>query len=762
VKVPQFRRARILAALSLVVGVGVGLVISPSATAAVTPRVQLDVLVVTDGTPWVEGIRQQLSSEGVPTTVLDLTSASRPVITAGYLADQLPDGTPRAKFQGVVLPSNAPSQLSAAELTALASYESTYSVREVDSYVYPGAAVGENPQWAGSLDGTTAALTSAARGDAFRYLNGPVPFEAAAPNVTKSYGYLATPAPDNPATGSHFEPYLTETIPGTTTTGTLAGVYTSSGRQQFVISFTNNYNLGQFRLLAHGIVDWVTRGVHFGNWRNYFSVHIDDLFSADSRWSQVGKCTPGEGDCAPGVPATQPIRMTATDVTNVVTWQQQHNYELDFLFNGAGSDQANQPDPLTVALLANKNQFWWMNHTYTHAFLGCVQDFTVIPWRCQTDAAGNVVYVDLKTINGEIQNNLAFAARNGIPIRPDELTGGEHSGTFILPQQPNDNPNFLTALSQNSIGWLGLDASREPAQRQVSSALGVPRHPINVFYNVSTAPDEVSEYNWIYNSKADGGSGICEEYPQTTTCIPPLDLNTGWQSYILPLQVQITMGYVTGNDPRPYYMHQSNLSGDRLALQAVGAILTAYRNAFAANTPAVDQTMTDSGLALQRQTAWQQTLSAGTVSGYVQGGVVTVQGPAGASAPLTVPAGATVNGSGFGDPYGGEQSGYLTVGASPYQVTLAGAPYGGPVSASTPLTVGPAVLAATSAPATAPASTDRSGSYGPLRWTVHGGQVTISDPQHTATLPELARTTPRPTGAPVQPAGGGHHQRAGR
>lgn len=30
------------------------------------------------------------------------------------------------------------------------------------------------------------------------------------------------------------------------------------------------------------------------------------------------------------------------------------------------------------------------------------------------------------------------------------------------------------------------DASREPAVHPIGSALGVPRHPIDVFYNVST------------------------------------------------------------------------------------------------------------------------------------------------------------------------------------------------------------------------------------------------------------------------------------
>ena len=105
-----------------------------------------------------------------------------------------------------------------------------------------------------------------------------------------------------------------------------------------------------------------------------------------------------------------------------------------------------------------------------------------------------------------------------------------------------------------------MDASREPAQRGVGSALGVPRHPINIFYNVANPDEEVSEYNWIYTSVADGGSGICTANPETTTCIAPLDPATGFTGHIVPEQVRIMLGYVLTNDPRPFYVHQSNLA----------------------------------------------------------------------------------------------------------------------------------------------------------------------------------------------------------
>jgi hypothetical protein len=417
----------------------------------------------------------------------------------------------------------------------------------------------------------------------------------------------------------------------------------------------------------------VTKGINLGNWRNYFTVHIDDVFGEDSRWSSTANCTPGEGDCAAGTPATTPIRMKPTDVTNLVQWQKDNKFTLDMLYNGFGSDDAAAAnggiDILTEYFLAYKSSFRWMNHTWSHQFLGCQQDFTVIPWRCKTDATGNILYVDQATIDSEISKNLTFAQQKKLPINVNELVAGEHSGTFILPQQPADNPNYLASLTKYNIKSLGLDASREPGQRQVASALGIPRHPINVFFNVGRAAEEVDEYNWIYTSRANGGSGICEDNPATTTCIAPLSTSTGWQQYILPLQVKISLGYVTANDPRPFYMHQSNLTEDRLALQAVAGVLTAYRAAYANSTPVVSQTQTAAGQVLKKQDTWAQAKSG--VTGYVQGNKVTIIGPSGTSVPVTVPNGTAVNGGGaFGEAYAGERSGYLTLGAASTVLTL--------------------------------------------------------------------------------------------
>lgn len=72
-----------------------------------TPRVELRVLIVSDGGPATDAIAAGLSAAGTPYTEVDLRQSGRPVIDAGFLADTV-DGVPRARFQAVVLPNDNP------------------------------------------------------------------------------------------------------------------------------------------------------------------------------------------------------------------------------------------------------------------------------------------------------------------------------------------------------------------------------------------------------------------------------------------------------------------------------------------------------------------------------------------------------------------------------------------------------------------------------------------------------------------------------
>ncbi|MEU1575007.1 hypothetical protein ABZ519_28400 [Streptomyces collinus] len=669
-----------------------------AAHADTTPRVDLRVLVVSDGGPSTDAIAAELAAAGTPYTRIDLTQSGRTVIDAGFLADTV-DGRPRAKFQAVVLPNDNPFPAGSAEMAALTAYEQTYDIPQVDAYTYARPEAGlqypVHGGYSGSIDGKRAEVTAAGRSGPFGYLDGAVPFEDNDPAVGESYAYLS-----KPVAGADFTPYVQATIPGQSAKGTLVGEYRHDGRRELVVTFVYNQYQQQFRLLARGIVEWMTGGVHLGASRNYFSVHVDDVFAADDRWNSTLNCTPGDVDCTDPNATPDPIRMTAADVDHAVDWQNDKDFTLDFAYNGAGSadhrEDNNGADALADRLIARRGEFRWINHTYSHPFLGCVQDTTVVPWKCATDADGSTRWMSRNDISDEIAINRVWGERAGLPLVNDELVTGEHSGMKVLPQQPEDNPNLALALGDNDIGWLGSDNSREPAQRRVGPATTVPRYPMNVFYNAGRAAEQVDEYNWIYTSRAQGGSGICEDNPATTTCLPaPLDTATGYADHIVPLETRIALGHVLANDPKPHFIHQSNLAEDRIAYPVLNGVLDGYEALFTEDTPVVNPRMRDIGTELRRRADWQAALRAGEVTAQRIGDTVTVDAPDGLAVPATLPKGAKLAGAAFGEAYAGAVSGWTPSTGEPLTLTL-------PASAPAP-----AAEAGGPAPATGPAPKTR-------------------------------------------------------
>ena len=659
------RRGRLAAWLSCVCGLVTLAGVLPTSRAHAqlvsARRVNLNILVLSAGDVGTAVVKAGLAEGLVPYTEIDLTKANRQTITDAFLADTVSLFTRRAKFQAVVLPNEAPAQLKPAELDALAKFEREFKIRQFYSYVYPSPALGlnypANPGYIGPLDGFTATVTAAAKSAGFGYLAGSVRFEDLSPSVTETWGYLATAAPDDTVNKRSFAPFVTIPIPDTSSAGVLLGVYTDNGRESMVFtSAVNQYQLQQ-QALFHGILNWLTYGVHLGTERNYLSVHVDDVFLPDSRWSSASNCTVDD-DCAPTV-VLPDIIMTPADVDIAISWQQQTGIKLDLAYNGGGYDDAKALGafPLGDKLIQVRSSFRWLNHTYDHLYLGCVQDFSVAPFRCATAANGSILWATYQEVYDQIRKNQLFATQRGLTITSGELVTGEHSGLRRAPQEPSDNPNLARAFTNTGIAFTGSDNSREAAQRVVGSGRTVPRYPMNIFYNVATQAEEVDEYNWIYTSKADGGSGICENNP-TSTCIAPLDVGTGFSSYIVPLEARTALLHVLSNSPKPHYAHQSNLAEDRILYPVLNKLIADYRALYATTAPLVNSTTTELGNELKNMAEW--TTNKSRISGYIQGGKLTVQlasGTAAINTPITVPAGTTVSGTALGA-YGGYQTGW--------------------------------------------------------------------------------------------------------
>jgi len=673
----RFRRRIVIGAVALA-GLA-GIAITPPAFAAdsVKQRIDLLVLVLDDGSTGIDMLRAQLDREGVPYDTLALGTDGRPAITAAYLANTV-GGVRRAKFQGVIVPNEG--AVTGAEATALADFEREFKVRQLDAYTWANPNVGQSLAWSGVLDGAAMTVTTAGKAAGFGYLAGTVNIDDRDPSVIESYGYLGTPA-----AGATFTPLVTATPPGSgsgATTGSLMGVYTHDGREELVVTLAANRYQTHAMELGHGLITWLTKGIHLGYTRNWFSVHVDDVFLPDNRWDTVHNCTVGD-DCNPDRdPTVQPynttIRMTPDDVQALIAWQNSKGIKLDVVFNGGGSVEAGTGDPLTKAMVANKAQFRWVNHTYEHPYLGCVQDFTVSPWRCKTDGHGATQWTPQADIRAQIKKNVDWARSKAITIDASELVTGEHSGLKTLPQMPGDNPNLAPALNANGIKYVASDASREQTARAVGNATTVPRYPMNIYYNVATAAQEVDEYNWLYTSLADGGSGICANNP-ASTCIKPLDA-AGFQNFIVPIESRIAYDHIVSTSPAPHYAHQSNIAEDRILYPVLNAILARYRATYTSTTPVLNPKFAESALQNQRQAAWVAAARNRTVEAYLLDGRVTVlnKGTGRLDVPLTMPNGTKVvslsllgleiSGGAFGDAYGGERSAWRSIARSGQQL----------------------------------------------------------------------------------------------
>ncbi|WP_432985157.1 hypothetical protein [Dactylosporangium sp. CA-233914] len=662
-------KSRIVAgALALLGLAGIALAQPALAATGTEQRIDLRVLVLDDGSTGIDTLRAQLDREGVPYDTLGLAAAGRPAITPAYLADTV-GGVRRAKYQGVIVPNEG--SVTGAEAAALAGFEREFKIRQIDAYTFAGAGVGLTNAWSGVLDGTTMQVTAAGKANGFGYLKGAVPIDDRDPATSESYGYLGTAAA--PA-GATFTPLVTGARPGGGTTGSLMGVYAHDGREELVVTLAANRYQTHAMELGHGLITWLTRGVHLGYTRNSFSVHIDDVLLPDDRWDTVHNCTVGD-DCNPRrdptiQPYNTPIRMTKDDVHALVAWQKARGVKLDVVFNGGGSAEAGAGDPLTAAVVANKGQFRFINHTYEHPYLGCVQDFTVIPWKCAPNASGQTQWVSQADISAQIKNNVDWARSKGITIDASELVTGEHSGLKALPQMPADNPNLAPALNANGIKYVASDASREQTARAAGNATTVPRFPMNIYYNVATVAEEIDEYNWLYTSRANGGSGICENNP-LSACIAPLGSN-GFAKYIVPMETRIAYDHVVSANPAPHYAHQSNLAEDRILYPVLDGVLERYRNTFTTATPVLNPRFAETALQNKRQAAWSAASKSRSVEAYLLGGKVTVTNKGAAvDVPLTMPNGTKlvtasllgleVGGGAFGEAYGGERSAWRSV-----------------------------------------------------------------------------------------------------
>jgi hypothetical protein len=455
-----------------------------AATPVPLPRIGLKVLLI--GTAATEpnymAWQSTLQREGVRfDTVVGPTHTP---ITASTLSSTLSDGTSVANYDAIIVSvgndldctATCVSDLSPAEWTAIQQYEHRFNVRQISGYVYPGTTYGMNPpSVSGALDGTAGALTADGQ-KIFPYLKP----TAAIKMDTGTYGYQATP----------ISPTNFHTLVSGPGGSSLVGIYAHpDGTQEMVETFNQNSFQLQSELLRHGALAWATRGVYFGDQRNYLVTHIDDNFLSDSAWNSTTHSTDFTSATA--------LRMVPADVTQAAAWSHANNFRIDMLFNGGGSVAVSNgsslpgdggggtggtggtgtcttatpcPDTLLAAYQATDpatgkpytGAFGWVNHTWDHPNIDgacATQNYIQAELNQNTDWGAKAPGA---TPGDAINGGLGLTQSTDPTValgneNPTVMTAGEHSGIAnLLPGNPGqvDPPSLNSATPAATGGTL--------------------------------------------------------------------------------------------------------------------------------------------------------------------------------------------------------------------------------------------------------------------------------------------------------------------
>ena len=639
------------------------------AIATPVESINMKVLVVAaDATEAVfPAIKSTLDYLGVP---YDVLVAKDQLLDTAVLCGTSAGGAGLGRYQAVMLTTgnlgwlnpatgNYESGFSLEEWNRLWQYEAKYRVRQATLYTYPGGW----PETYGLTPPTSAVDTTAT--PLSTTLTSTAPTGSGNPSGRQVFPYLI---PTKPVVIKNAYTYLAKQVAGAAVTPLLvdaAGdaiasiVNYTDGRKNLTITADGNQYLVHTLQLGYGIVNWLTKGLYIGQRKVYLSAQPDDGLIPDDMW-----------DMARNSDATgRTYRITSSDYNKFITWQNNRNnnnpgyIQMEIPFNAVGATGALAPeelypettDDLTPAVRANNAPFTWISHTFTHANLDAPMNYS----QTLSELRQNHNTAKSPTLN------LGSYVKDGL-ITPDV------SGL--------NNPEALRAMSDFGIRYIvsntsKYDGHRNAEQRTLqgpptpnagiyndlqSNILMVPRYPANLFYNVCTPDEWVSEYNFIYA----GYWGRTLKYPE-----------------VLDKESEIWLRYLMNHDMRPVMFHQPNMcayDGTKSLLgDLIDATLTKYSGMF--NLPPQSRQLRQIGTLMKQRMAVDAALrapvaplTARIVPGATSSSVVLSNPTAGVVlVPIT---GVNWTGATSRETYGGQTTSKVTVNPGGAALTVPGAP----------------------------------------------------------------------------------------
>ena len=565
----------------------------------------------------------------------------------------LSDGLGKGKYQGIILetgdlpyektPGYYPSAMTDAQWQMLWQYQRDFGVRTATLYTRPAQTLtddgvvidltygltpvsGRNTNnytdtWVPNVAPPVTAAFTAEGSQVFNYLNSANPV-----SIVNAYTYFATPA-----VGANVTPLLqTNVEPGGPFT--IASVFTAAdGRQNLAITADSNENLTHALLTGYGVVNWVTKGLFMGQRKVYLSAQPDDFFIADTVWN-AGSPDPACLNESEANPCPD-YRMSGTDYSRLVAWQTElrsrpltGDIRLEMPFNGYGYNQGYTGDlrnTLLPAVKANPGAFRWINHTWDHTSLN-LED---------RDDPENVPQ-SLEQMLNQFQLNDSLA--KGL-VEPGLSFSLYHKEAMVTPVYSGlENDTFWDAAQRFGFRHLVMDTSRtydfRPTLGPIPTNTGfysardvfmpanprifiIPRYPTNLFYNVTTPTEWVSEFNYLY--------GVTNPY------FPP---PPGWSSWfgkdltypeLLDIESDTLVRYMLRFNANSWMFHQANLraydkkTNASLLADLLDAITNKYRAMY--NLPVVSPSQVEIGQLMQARMAYNEAIAAGLKGRIVLG-----------------------------------------------------------------------------------------------------------------------------------------------
>ncbi|ABB75728.1 hypothetical protein SAMN05216403_11436 [Nitrosospira multiformis ATCC 25196] len=617
---------------SLLVSVIMGLALIGASPAFADNAVKLRILLITTGDittdPVFAYIKPVLDEMGVQ---YDVFNANTQDLTAAMLASSSTGAVCKAQdagcigsYNGIILTdSDLVPAFTPSEWDILHDYQKNFGVREAvlsgwpATYSDPGPPSGIYLDYGlvysssgNNYEGTWSVPTTASK-EIFEYVN------QANPLPITDFAFAANPRNDGTAmrdgTVATVEPLL-KTQNGEALVSVVRYMMPNQAtpaREVMISTITNASFLIHSKVLAYEFVNWATQGVFVGKRYVHMAAHVDDLFLSNSLWdSELKNDHP-----------TNTYRLNSGDIANAVSQQNAFRaahptagaFKLDFAFNGSGAVvdpeamtlAPNLTEDLVAAVVANKAQFRFINHTFTHADMDKApvpanapcdyETFTTIA-AIKAEITKNRKVWDLLTLPERSQNNRVLVSGNHSGLKDRKCTADPALHPEMFDVQSDDvafdeggaNPLFLQAVADLGVDYLASDSSQKGQNLEQyitqyddgsnTDRVMLPRWPTSVFYNVTNPALLVDEYNYIFHDRfVKAGQNPCE--------IPGAICTPRNYAEILLAEADTASRHMLMFNKWPHFFHQTNVakydaSGSTLQFDWLSAVFAQYERLF--------------------------------------------------------------------------------------------------------------------------------------------------------------------------------------